>query len=471
MLSCLERHLVLAMIVLACAGTGLMAQDARQVDESLERGLVLQRAGDLMGAIQNYQVALELAPDRADIRSNLGAAYVGLGRYTEGIAEYRKALESRDEPAVRLNLALALYKSGRITDAVPELERVLNGNASNQQATLLLADCLLQLGRDSEVVALLAPKEPLFGKDLAYAYLLGTALVRTGDTERGQVLIDRIFSRGESAEGHLLLGNAYLAKRDYLNAEKELRLATRMNPDLLTAHAAYGRALLGTGDRPGAASAFRRELDLNPNNFEANLQLGNLYRLDQRHTVALNYLKRAEAAQPMNPSVRHGLAAAYLALNEPERARELLEAVVADVPSFVDAHVLLATMYYRLRRKEDGDRERQIVERLTAEAQARQPGARATEPAADAAKEMTVPPCSRSALPLAIAAAVPIPATLSGQTPPAKPPAAPGASKSGPAAPPAGGARSSLGSRRRPPRPARPSCWIRPSTCTSAPSS
>jgi hypothetical protein len=49
--------------------------------------------------------------------------------------------------------------------------------------------------------------------------------------------------------------------------------------------------------------------------------------------------------------------------------------VVRDIPSYIDAHVLLATTYYRLKRKEDGDRERQIVEKLTAEAQAKQPGA------------------------------------------------------------------------------------------------
>ncbi len=63
-----------------------------------------------MGAIQGYQIALEIAPDRADIRSNLGAAFVGLGRFAEGIDQYRKALTSRDDLSIRLNLALALYK-------------------------------------------------------------------------------------------------------------------------------------------------------------------------------------------------------------------------------------------------------------------------------------------------------------------------------------------------------------------------
>ena len=103
-------------------------------------------------------------------------------------------------------------------------------------------------------------------------------------------------------------------------------------------------------------------------------------------------MKRAEAAQPANPAVRHGLAAAYLALNEPEKSRELLEAAVRDTPSFVDAHVLLATTYYRLRRKGDGDAQREIVEKLTAEAQAKQPGARAAGAAPEGAEAPKAPP-------------------------------------------------------------------------------
>ena len=40
---------------------------------------------------------------------------------------------------------------------------------------------------------------------------------------------------------------------------------------------------------------------------------------------------------------------------------------IAEAPDSVDAHVQLATAYYRLKRKEDGDREREIVDRLNAE--------------------------------------------------------------------------------------------------------
>jgi len=53
------------------------------------------------------------------------------------------------------------------------------------------------------------------------------------------------------------------------------------------------------------------------------------------------------------------------------RRREL-ELIVKEAPGFTSAHVTLATVYYRLKRKADGDRERAIVQKLNAEAQAKQ---------------------------------------------------------------------------------------------------
>ncbi len=353
--------------------------DTQAADELLARAMVLHKAGDLLGAIQNYQIALETAPNRADILSNLGAAYVGLGRFAEAIVEYKKALAIQDDASIRLNLGLALYKAGGLDEAILEFRHVLTSDAQNTQAALLLADCLLQTGADQEVVDLLSPREAAFGDDLAYAYLLGTAYLRTGDTQRGERLVDRIFRKGESAEGHLLMGMAHLNKRDYQNATKELARAVELNDALPNVQLLYGRALLGSGDREKALRVFKTAVAQQPDSFDANLQLGTLYRLDQKYDEAMLYLKRAAAVRPTDVALRHGTAATYLALGDAEKARELLEGVVKDAPSYVDGHVLLAQTYYRLKRKEDGDRERAIIDRLNAENQAKQPGAQKSD--------------------------------------------------------------------------------------------
>jgi hypothetical protein len=81
--------------------------------------------------------------------------------------------------------------------------------------------------------------------------------------------------------------------------------------------------------------------------------------------------------RPHDAGARFSLAGLHVSRGETDQARVLLEGVVADHPTFTEAYVLLATVYYRLQRREDGDRMRARVEALNAEAQARQPGATA----------------------------------------------------------------------------------------------
>jgi predicted Zn-dependent protease len=120
--------------------------------------------------------------------------------------------------------------------------------------------------------------------------------------------------------------------------------------------------------------------------------MGSLRHREQRDDDALVYLNRAAAIRPTDLAVRQTLAAAYLGQGQVDRSRELLEAIVKEQPDFVDAHVLLATAYYRLKLKDRGDQERAIVARLNAENQAKQPGAKAADapaPTASAPKGTT----------------------------------------------------------------------------------
>ncbi len=351
------------------------APAAQDFEQLFARALELQQAGDTLGAIETYKAALTLEPDRADALSNLGAAYVRLGQFDDAITHYEAALKSDStKSAVRLNLALAYYKSARPNQAIAQLKRVLASDPEARNAYLVLADCYLQTGQDREVVALLKPRESLFADDLAYAYLLGTALLHVDDAAEGQKYIDRIFGVGESAEAHLLMGIAHLTRQDYPAAKTELKRAVQLNARLPTAHASYGRAMLALGEHEAAERAFRDELDLNINDFEANLQLGYMRKNAQKFEEASTYLQRAITIRPNDLAARKLLASLRLQTGHVEEAARMFEAIVAEAPDLVEAHVQLATAYHRLKRKDDAEREQAIIDRLNAEAQAKQRG-------------------------------------------------------------------------------------------------
>jgi tetratricopeptide (TPR) repeat protein len=279
--------------------------------------------------------------------------------------------------AVRYNLALALYKAARVGDAAVELEKVLESAPDHAQAPLLLADCHLQLGDWNKVIAIL---DPLLEKDPenpAILYMIGTALMRDQQYARGQRVLDRILRHGDSAEAHLLLALASREASDDLSAKEELDKALALNPDLPTANGLLGAVLMRMGEGTAAMEAFRRELRLNPNDFEARLFLGALLRQEFDTGHAREHLDRALALRPGDPGVRYQLALVDIADGELESARKTLEALVQEAPSWLEAHVSLTTVYYRLGRREDGDRHQAIVKQLRREDQARRDAATA----------------------------------------------------------------------------------------------
>jgi tetratricopeptide (TPR) repeat protein len=368
-------RLLLVPFALLLLAAPVRAQTAADFEKLFSRALELQQAGDLLGAIDTYKAALAITPDRADALSNLGAAYVRLGQYDDGIKQYQAAIKADPaNSAFRLNLALAYYKSARPNDALLHLKRVVASEPDAKSAYLVLADCYLQTGQDQEVIALLKPRGAMFASDLAYAYLLGTALLHTGDEAEGQTYVDRVFGAGESAEAHLLMGVAHLGQQDYPAAKGELERAVRLNPKVPTAHSLYGRALLALGEQADAERAFHQELDVNVNDFEANLQLGNMRKSAQRFPEASLYLERATTIRPSDLTARKLLASLRLQTGKVEEAVGMLEALAKDAPELIEVHVQLATAYNRLGRKDDAQRERTIVDRLNAEAQAKQRG-------------------------------------------------------------------------------------------------
>jgi tetratricopeptide (TPR) repeat protein len=365
------RLLFPALALLLCIFCANAQPDA--TEEILKQAINLHQAGDIDGAIQAYRKYLVARPDSPLALSNLGAAYARIARYEDAIAQYRHALKLQPANApVRLNLALAYYKTGQTELAAAMLEKVHGAAPDQLQPTLLLADCWLAMGKNKKVVELVTPLSDQRPDDLAIAYLLGTALVRDNQISRGQVVIDRILHNGDSAEARLLLGTTALNAQDYPAALADLSRAVDLNPKLPDVYSFYGQALLATGDSPGAAEAFRKALASNPNDFTANIQLAVLLKDDEKMDEALVCLRRALQVRPGDLGARYQLAAIDLHAEKVESARHALESIVKEAPGFTEAHVALATAYYRLKRKQDGDRERVIVQRLNREAQAKQ---------------------------------------------------------------------------------------------------
>jgi tetratricopeptide (TPR) repeat protein len=358
------------MIVLVA--TLLLAQ--QQIDPGLKPAIEAHRAGRMDDAIREYRAFLKAKPASLEAHSNLGAALAAQGMFADAITEYKTALKiAPSNPGISYNLALAYYKTGELSQAASELSALRALVGDDQRIVLLLADTWLQLGENDKVIRLLGPASEKNASDLGMAYVFGTALMRAGKVYEGQKQLDKILRQGDSAEARLLMGTAKVSASDFSGALAEFQKAVEMNPKVPTLQAAYGQALMATGDTTGAAKAFEAELAQNPNDFVSSLNLAVLRKQDQLYAEANKLLDRALRLRPGDLGVRYQQATILVAENKTEPARVVLESILKEAPKFVEAHVSLATVYYRLKRKADGDRERAIVQQLNAEAQEKQP--------------------------------------------------------------------------------------------------
>jgi tetratricopeptide (TPR) repeat protein len=369
------RGVLLALLTAVAAASPATEESAASSRQILDRATRLHQAGDFAGAVREYEAFLKRHPDVADVRSNLGAAYVSLGLLDKAISQYRRALQlgnASDSTAIRFNLGLAYYKAARLPEATEALSRVLAAKPGHKNATLLLANCHLSEGNDRKVIDLLSPLEAEYGGDRAFAYLLGTALIRAGELQRGQKLIDVVLRDGDSAEAHFMLGTAHLQRGDPPAAAEEFRRALELNPKLPSVNTFLGKSLSQMQRSDEAAECFRRELALNPNDHDANLLLGmHLQKAEQKYDEALLHYERALRARPGSVNARFEIGLVYLQTGRTEEALAMIVGVVNDVPDFLEGHATLARLYYRLGRREEAERHRAIVDALRAERDAK----------------------------------------------------------------------------------------------------
>ena len=97
-----------------------------------------------------------------------------------------------------------------------------------------------------------------------------------------------------------------------------------------------------------------------------------MLRQDHDYDGARKLLARALRVRPGDFRAEFQLASVNLAAGKLDEARAALESILKRAPQFVEAHVSLATVYYRLGRKADGDREKALAQKLTMEERAKQ---------------------------------------------------------------------------------------------------
>jgi len=363
-----------ALTVLICSSAIAQAQQSA-VEQVLSRAVTEQQNGDLQAAIGDYQKVLALDAKLADVRVNLGAALAQAGRFDEAIAQYRLVLKAEpDNTDVRRNLGLAYYKKGDLGGAIPQFEECRKRQPNDVGLAVLLGDSEVRSGKGAEALAMLTPLEAANAANPDFAYILGTALIASGKRRDGAMQLQRLADATQSVDAYFLAGSTFLDLNEAELARKDLDTALRMNPALPHIYTLAGMARDSAGDHEAAEKAFREALRLDPGDFNANLYLGAILTKRRDLEEAKRYLDRALALNQASTMARYEVAMWKSTSGQYDSAVVDLEKIVKEDPDWLEPHVELAAVYYRLHRPAEGAKQREIVARITEQQQSRGPG-------------------------------------------------------------------------------------------------
>ncbi len=265
-----------------------------------------------------------------------------------------------------LETAWDLVAQGKRQEAVRILDQLIRTNPRDGEARLLLGSILAEDGKGAEALRHIEEAVRLMPKSPMAHNALGEALDSAGDLKRAKgafekaVALDPGFAQahaslgrvliqaGESASaaGHLdraigLLGQTpdaaypiYLRAKIFTEQDEPekaaaaLKLAVTLQPDFGEAWSDLGQARKALLDDAGAFAAFRRAVELNPDNAISQYRLGaELLRQGNAHDAVI-HLRKSFQLDPGNQSTLNSLQLALRQDGQSEEARRIKERLV-----------------------------------------------------------------------------------------------------------------------------------------------
>jgi tetratricopeptide (TPR) repeat protein len=234
---------------------------------------------------------------------------------------------------------------------------------------VLLGYTYIKLGKANEAAEMLAPLEAGHESNMDLEYVLAYALIESGKATEGLPKMERVARETHSADAYFIAGSTRLHRREFHEARADLDAAIELNASFPGLYTMAGQARDALGDTDAALPAFEAALRADPRDFTANLYLGTM-RLKQRDLESAKpMLELALQLQPTSTMAQLQIAKLNSMTGKYAEAAAALEQLEKADPNWLDPHIELAAIYYKLHRPEDGQRERDIVKQLEAKQQ------------------------------------------------------------------------------------------------------
>jgi tetratricopeptide (TPR) repeat protein len=370
------RTLAASLLLLCFVPAAGQVPPPATADELMRDGLSAQRHGDLHTAIEDYRKSLAIRPESIEARANLAAALSANGQFDAAIEENKHLLVAiPNQTDIRMNLALAYYKKGDWENASEQFKQVHAVRPKDLTAAMLLGYSELKLNQASAAADLLTPLEPGNENNPDFEFVLAAAMIASDHEAEGLPRMEKSAKANNAVDAWFIAGSTRLHRREFHEARADLDAALAINPNMPGLNSLAGQARDANGDTEDAKAAFEAALRQDPRDFNSNLYLGTM-RMKQRDLDgARPLLELAFKLHPDVPQAVYQMAVLNGMTGRYAEAANALEQLEKQDPDWLDPHIQLASLYYKLHRSDDGQRERDIVQRIEAQQQKQGPNA------------------------------------------------------------------------------------------------
>lgn len=255
-----------------------------------------KRSGDALAltAASRRLAALSLRKI-AELRLSAGAV-------SDAVEMLRRSIDFEDVPDTRVDLGSAYLLAGKLDDALSQATNVVVTDPQNVGAWRLQGQIWLLKKNYLRAVESLKRSAEL-QPDGYTEYLLGCALLESGNVERAKASFQRMLARGKGnrAALHGVVSDAFLNANLLDDAARKLKQAQLLDARSSLAH--YRLAILESARKqwaitPAVRAELTKEVEVNPRGFYGNYALGLAEFFAQHYSRSAAFLRVARTARP-----------------------------------------------------------------------------------------------------------------------------------------------------------------------------